>query len=392
MREKSARCATSLSKAGLRAHQAANDSLGAIDFNEIAIAKPSCSPRDRHHSGDAHLPRNDRRMRKQAAPFDDQTCRRRKQHDPPRIGPFGYQYAANGERCRVRVCHHLHSTSNFADATSQSMTLFPREVRLPRRGGGWKIRRVMHWTIGLETIRGCRLSAELMEFSLADRNQFFEVRGNNGAVHESQHFFDLKIEDVARAFEPIQRVQPDSDFHEDAAHSSEESCALKSKILSSADALTGVLENPGEDHAAKRTPAQNLPHALFRRDYAMFLRFRNRHRSVPLREFANTAQQQRRIVVQGGAFQFQLLETTLPESRKVLVIFLTQIGSSSDGACAFRRHTAAERLHKFRIAGSDSGHFAQTHCRFYADHSTLGTHQLVCEFVAACEPALAKSP
>src|SRR5215469_693754 len=94
MREKSATWATSLSNGGLLSNQPANDPFGTVDFNEIAIAKPLGYSRDGYDGRNSQLARYDRRMRKEAASFDDDAGGRGEKQNPAGIRALCHENAA----------------------------------------------------------------------------------------------------------------------------------------------------------------------------------------------------------------------------------------------------------------------------------------------------------
>src|ERR1700739_2569509 len=283
------------------AAQPANYSFAAIDLDEIAVAKPLRNSWNGYNRGNPYFARDYGRVGKQAAALDDQASRCGKQHDPSGIGAFGHQNATGGQRCGARVCYHAHSTPHLARTRAQPSSFLPEAGQFFSLCLRLKLVSLVDGLVCLETVRRPGSIAHLLKFALAKSNEFLEIRRGCRPLNESEHLFDLEIEDVARILEQGQCAQPASDFYENAAHSSEYACSFEAKILPTANSLSCIPEHPIEGQAAKRTAAKVVTD-LPLRSSARYVPLGRARYSQTLCEFTDAPQQQRGIIVQRGTF------------------------------------------------------------------------------------------
>src|SRR5215470_14365235 len=102
MREKSDLAATSLRMGAFlcRPH-ARDDAARTVELDLVAVMQPRRQSRDRNDRRSAHLARNDGGVGEEAAAFDEDPARRRKEHDPARIGTRSDEDLAFSQAGRV---------------------------------------------------------------------------------------------------------------------------------------------------------------------------------------------------------------------------------------------------------------------------------------------------
>jgi hypothetical protein len=235
-------------------------------------------------------------MRKQAATLDDQTGGGGEQHHPSGISTFGDQDTARRRGCGGGVLYHAHAATHEAGTRAKSATFLAITGALGWICSGFKLICLVGGFVRFEPVWGSRLKTHLVEFALAKTDDFFEVRCGRGAVYERQDLFDLEIENVAGILQEVQCAQPMPDLHENTAHAAEDARTFEAQILATADSDASVPENPNEDQTTKRTAVQGFIDALLGESGGGF-RIRNARGRNAAREFTNTTQQERRIIV-----------------------------------------------------------------------------------------------
>ncbi len=104
-------------------------------------------------------------------------------------------------------------------------------------------------------------------------------------------------------------------LHEDAPHPAEEAGPLEAQVLPVPHPGPGLPQYPAEEQALQRPAGQKGSHPLFRRspDGRFIERLTRPSAADPAGEFADGTQQRQGIVMERGAFQFQLIQTAVAE-------------------------------------------------------------------------------
>jgi hypothetical protein len=188
---KSAAAAASLGMSFPFHFEPAHAAAAAVEFSDIATAKPGSQPFNRDHGGNAHLAGDDGRMGQEAAVLDKQARCGRKQYDPTGIRARRDKDFARFDHGVTRIENDSRLSADDARTAADAFAFFA--LGLCRIGRDRFFERVadVHHTVRLEAF-GRWIFGPAGELLPANANELLEIRGDSRSLDEAQRFLGLK--------------------------------------------------------------------------------------------------------------------------------------------------------------------------------------------------------
>src|SRR5688500_2237418 len=254
MPEKSARAAASLRTRSLRPADDPDRAGGAVDLDDIAVAKPLGDALNRDDSRNAQLAGHDRGVREQTAALDNHRKRGRERHDPSGIRVSGHQDGGFPQVDKTWVDDDPDGAGHAAGTAAEALTDVTGTVG--RLVDPADLGPEANAAASLEPAGRRRLRCIAVELVTPQRHEAAQVGRRRTSLDEAEDLVHFEIEDVAGIVQETLRMEPASDLDEDAPDPREQPRPIEAQALAVAHGRARVQKDPVERRPGQRAPCE----------------------------------------------------------------------------------------------------------------------------------------